>query len=53
MVLGSLSKTYAMTGWPRGFCAGAEADYRGDEQAAITEHVEHGEHGAAGVDLRR
>ena len=34
----------------RGFCAGAEADYRGDEQAAVAEHVEHGEHGAAGVD---
>ncbi len=37
-------------GLASGLCAGAEADYRGDEQAAVAEHVEHGEHGAAGVD---
>ena len=37
-------------GLARGVCAGPEADYCGDEQAAVAEHVEHGEHGAAGVD---
>ena len=50
VVLGSLSKTYAMTGWRAGFASRAEADHRRDEQAAVAEHVEHGEHGAAGVD---
>ncbi len=36
-------------GMARGVCAGAEADYCGDEQAAVAEHVEHDEHGAEGV----
>src|SRR5579871_1736002 len=33
-----------------GVCSWAEADYCGDEQAAVAEHVEYGEHGAAGFD---
>ncbi len=50
VVLGSLSKTYAMTGWRAGFALGPKAIICGDEQAAVAEHVEYGEHGAAGVD---
>ena len=37
-------------GLESGVCAGTEGDYCGDEQAAVAEHVEYGEHGAAGFD---
>jgi aspartate aminotransferase len=40
IILGSLSKTYAMTGWRAGLYPGPEADHLGDEQAAVAEHVE-------------
>ena len=36
----------------RGFCAGAEADHCGDEQAAVAVDLEHCEHGAACVHCR-
>ena len=52
IILGSLSKTYAMTGWRAGFCVRAAADHWGNEQAAIAVDVQYGEHGAAGVDCR-
>ena len=50
VVLGSLSKTYAMTGWRAGFALGPKQIICGDEQAAVAEYVERGEHGAEGFD---
>ena len=40
LVAGSLSKTYAMTGWRIGFGLGARGDYRRDDQAAKPIDVE-------------
>jgi aspartate aminotransferase len=42
VVLGSLSKTYAMTGWRAGFALATEAGDRGDVEAAEPVDVEHG-----------
>ncbi len=52
VILGSLSKTYAMTGWRAGFALGTEADHRSHEQVAVAEYLEHRQHGPAGFHRR-
>gem|GEM_PF-5421511 len=50
IVLGSLSKTYAMTGWRAGFALGPKQVISAMSKCAVAEHVERREHGAAGFD---
>ena len=50
VVLGSLSKTYAMTGWRAGFALGPKPIIAAMSKLQSQTHVEHGEHGAEGVD---
>ncbi len=40
IIIGSLSKTYAMTGWRLGYALGPGADYQRHVEAAESEHVE-------------
>ncbi len=40
IIIGSLSKTYAMTGWRLGYALGPAPDHQRHEQAAEPEHVE-------------
>ena len=50
VILGSLSKTYSMTGWRAGYALAAKPVVGESEQAAVAVDVERGEHGAEGVD---
>ncbi len=50
IVLGSLSKVYAMTGWRAGFALGPKAIIAAMSKLQSAEHFEHGEYGAEGFD---
>ena len=50
VVLGSLSKTYAMTGWRAGFALGPKPMIAAMSKLQSQSTIERGEHGAAGVD---